>query len=767
VPVVEANPAGGPSRWAGLAVVVSLLVVAAAGGIATASAQGILYIVNTTSDIVVSGACANGNDGCSLRGAITAANSHVGPDGIDFALPAGSVINLTQALPDLSGDISIDGPGPGNLTVQRNAAAKFRIFNVTNSTSTGVVSLSGLTISSGFVDSAGGGIQNASVGTVNVINCVVRDNGAFSGAAIKNSTTGTVNVRNSTIRSNRASSHGAGVENTSGGTVTISNSSLVSNIIFGDEDRAARGGAIFSGGGTVTITGSTLASNQASGGDGTFGGAGKGAAIYTSLTLLNITNSSLIGNLAQGGNSTSGPGGEASGGAIFHNGTLNVTNCTFSGNRTSGGHGQSPGEFRGGGIFNDGGTANIKSTIIALNTQFVSPPQFASAPDVSGAFTSHGFNFIGKTNGSTGFTAATDQTGTSAAPLDPKFDTAGLKDNGGPTHTIALLCGSTAIDRGTSAGLAGNLTTDQRGAGFARSFGAGTDVGAFELQQTCAAPTPTATPTPTPTPTPGPTATATPAPTATPTVLANISTRLRVETGNNVLIGGIIITGTQPKKLIVRAIGPSSGVPGSLADPHLEIFDGSGNSLSRNDNWEDSPNRQEIIASTIPPTHPLESAFAGTLPPGLYTAVVSGVNGGTGIGVVEAYDLDRNVDSKFANIATRGLVQTGDNAMIGGLIVLGDRAQKVIVRAIGPSLTVEGKLADPTLELVNNNGESIAFNNNWRDDQEGQIEATTIPPSDDLESAIVATLPPAPYTAVVRGANDASGIALVEVYALE
>lgn len=158
---------------------------------------------------------------------------------------------------------------------------------------------------------------------------------------------------------------------------------------------------------------------------------------------------------------------------------------------------------------------------------------------------------------------------------------------------------------------------------------------------------------------------------------------------------------------------------------------------------------------------------AGTLTPGNYTAVVSGVNGGTGIGVVEAYDLNGTAESKFANIATRGFVQTENNVMIGGLIILGDNAQKVIVRAIRPSLPVEGKLADPTLDLINGNGDSIAFNDNWRDNQEADIEATTIPPTDNLESAIVATLPPAPYTAVVRGVNDATGVALVEVYALQ
>jgi parallel beta-helix repeat protein len=251
------------------------------------------------------------------------------------------------------------------------------------------------------------------------------------------------------------------------------------------------------------------------------------------------------------------------------------------------------------------------------------------------------------------------------------------------------------------------------------------------------------------------------------TALANLATRLRVETGDNVLIGGFIITGTLPKTIIVRAIGPSLGIAGQLENPQLEIYDGGGNLVAANDNWQDAPNRQAIIDSTIPPSNDLEAAFLGTVAPGSYTAVVSGVNEGTGIGVVEAYDLDRSVDSKFANIATRGSVQSGDNVMIGGLIILGDSNQKVLVRAIGPSLGIEGSLANPTLELVDGDGTTLAANDNWRDTKEADIQATTIPPSNDLESAILATLAPAPYTAIVRGADGSSGVALVEVYGLQ
>lgn len=295
-------------------------------------------------------------------------------------------------------------------------------------------------------------------------------------------------------------------------------------------------------------------------------------------------------------------------------------------------------------------------------------------------------------------------------------------------------------------------------------------------------PTPTVTPTPTPTatatatatatvtpvetPTPTPGATPTPPPTA--STLGNISTRLRVETGDNVLIGGFIITGTQPKKIIVRAIGPSLPLIGALADPLLELRNSSGGLLASNDNWR-SNQEAEIIATGIPPSNNLESAIVTTLSANssAYTAIVRGVNNGTGIGVVEAYDLNQAVDSKLANISTRGLVQTGDNVLIGGLIVLGQDPLRVIVRAIGPSVPVPGALRDPTLEMHDSNGALIASNDNWRTDQEAEIIATGIPPTNDLESAIVRTLSPAAYTAIVRGVGaEPTGIALVEVYAL-
>jgi hypothetical protein len=260
-----------------------------------------------------------------------------------------------------------------------------------------------------------------------------------------------------------------------------------------------------------------------------------------------------------------------------------------------------------------------------------------------------------------------------------------------------------------------------------------------------------------------------------PTGAVNISTRMPVEAGDNVLIGGFIVTGNAPKKLILRAIGPSlragdGPLPGAMQDPVLELYNVHGELLKTNDNWK-SENQQAIVDTTVPPSHDNEAAIVAAFDPGSYTAIVRGKNGGTGIGLVELYDLGTaslatDSNAKLAQISTRGRVQTGDNVMIGGFII-SNTTSKVIVRAIGPSSGVAGNLADPVLELRDGSGDLIAANDNWRSDQEGEIIATTVPPSDNRESAIVRTLGAGGYTAVVRGAGNSTGIALVEVYVLE
>ena len=260
------------------------------------------------------------------------------------------------------------------------------------------------------------------------------------------------------------------------------------------------------------------------------------------------------------------------------------------------------------------------------------------------------------------------------------------------------------------------------------------------------------------------------------TQLLNISTRLNVLTGDSVLIGGFIITGSESKKVIVRGIGPSLGtanppVAGALADPNLELHEADGTVVT-NDNWKDTQ-EVEINATTIPPTNDLESAIVATLPPGAYTVIESGKNGGTGVGLVEVYDLDQSAGATLANISTRGFVNTGDNVMIGGFIIgpSDTGPANVLVRAIGPSLAnanppVPGALADPTLELHDSNGTLLASNDDWRTDQQSAIEATGIAPTNDNEAAIVATLAPGAYTAIESGVGDTSGVGLVEVYNL-
>jgi uncharacterized protein (DUF1800 family) len=251
----------------------------------------------------------------------------------------------------------------------------------------------------------------------------------------------------------------------------------------------------------------------------------------------------------------------------------------------------------------------------------------------------------------------------------------------------------------------------------------------------------------------------------------NISTRMMVETGDNVLIGGFIVYGTGQKTIAVRAIGPSLPVAGTLSDPILELYDATGAVVASNDNWRSSQ-EGALSAAGLAPTHEFDSALITTLPTGNYTAVVRGVNNATGVALVEVYDLDGGVPSaRLGNISTRGHVLTGDNAMIGGFIIRGDVAKRTIIRVKGPSLSLNGvplsgRLMDPTVALHDVNGTPV-FNDDWRSDQQAEIAASSIAPTDDREPAIVATLSPGNYTAVVRGVGNTTGLALVEMYDLD
>jgi YVTN family beta-propeller protein len=251
----------------------------------------------------------------------------------------------------------------------------------------------------------------------------------------------------------------------------------------------------------------------------------------------------------------------------------------------------------------------------------------------------------------------------------------------------------------------------------------------------------------------------------------NIATRLAIQNGDKALFAGFIVTGPSGsnKKVMIRGIGPSLanfGITGTISDPLLELHKPDGSVLV-NDNWQQGDTGQ--IPNGFGPSDERESVIVATLSPGTYSVVVKGAHGETGVGLAEVYDLESDSSAKLANIATRGLVQTGDNVLIGGFIIGGTQPAKVLVRAIGPSLAqfgVPNTLAATTLELHDANG-SVISNEGWRNTQESDIIATTIPPSNDNEAAILATLAPGTYTAVVRGKGDSTGIAVVEAYNLQ
>ncbi len=251
---------------------------------------------------------------------------------------------------------------------------------------------------------------------------------------------------------------------------------------------------------------------------------------------------------------------------------------------------------------------------------------------------------------------------------------------------------------------------------------------------------------------------------------------MRVQTGNGVGIGGFIITGSVPKQVILRAIGPSLtryGIVDVLADPMLELHGPGSFATITNDNWRDTQ-EQAIQDTGIPPTNDLESAIVATLDPGAYTGIVLGKNNTSGVGLIEVYDLDQGADSRLANLSTRAFVSTSENIVIAGFLLSNQSSTaRVIVRGVGPSLAPgsfppRAVLADPTLELRDGNGALILANNDWEDNaaQAAEITAAGLALTNDLESGIAATLPPGLYTALLAGLNNGTGIGLVEVYDL-
>jgi plastocyanin len=282
-------------------------------------------------------------------------------------------------------------------------------------------------------------------------------------------------------------------------------------------------------------------------------------------------------------------------------------------------------------------------------------------------------------------------------------------------------------------------------------------------------------------------ATPTPTPPLPSTKITNISTRAFVQTGQNVMIGGLVVEGTGPKRVIIRAIGPEltqHGITNTLDNPRLELHDGTGALIGSNDNWQTtilgdiitSDQVNAIQNSGYAPTAASESAIIANLQPGHYTAVVRGVGNTTGVALVEVYDLSPAASSSLGNISSRAFVQTGENVMIGGFVVQGSGPKRVIIRAIGPELTQYGitdVLANPRLELHDRSGTLIGSNDNWQTtilggvittNQVNAIQNTGYAPTAASESAIIANLQPGNYTAVVRGVINTTGVALVEVY---
>ena len=285
-------------------------------------------------------------------------------------------------------------------------------------------------------------------------------------------------------------------------------------------------------------------------------------------------------------------------------------------------------------------------------------------------------------------------------------------------------------------------------------------------------------PEPSPSASPTASATATATATATPTATSasqavNLSTRLHVLTGDQVGIGGFIITGSGPKHVIVRAIGPSLtrfGIPNPLPDPVLELHGPGSFPTITNNNWRDTQEAQ-IKASGIPPTNDLESAIDAVLSPGAYSGVIRGNGGSTGIGLIEVYDLDTAAASKLSNISTRGFVgSTPGDAIIAGFI-LGNQStpDRIVIRGLGPSLAASGVpnvLQNPTLELHNGDGTLLFTNNDWQDNptNAADVAAAGLAPSNSSEAAIAVTLQPGAYTAILAGLGNTTGNGLIEIY---
>src|SRR4029077_10039278 len=257
-----------------------------------------------------------------------------------------------------------------------------------------------------------------------------------------------------------------------------------------------------------------------------------------------------------------------------------------------------------------------------------------------------------------------------------------------------------------------------------------------------------------------------------PPTTTNLSTRVSVQAGDGVAIAGFIISGSSPKQVLIRGLGASLsnfGIVNPLQDPTLDLHDSTGNTIATNDACQTAANANHIPVS-FQPADSHEPAILVTLQPGTFTAVLRGKNGGSGVGLIEMYDLGTGAASKLTNVSTRGFVGTGENVMIGGFILCGGSGERqVLIRALGPTLAqapfnIAGSLTDPTLILVDGNGTVVASNDDWKSSQQSEIQATGLAPPNEREAAILTTLPTGNFTAIVSGKNGEMGVALVDVF---
>ena len=536
----------------------------------------------------------------------------------------------------------------------------------------------------------------------------------------------TVSISGLTIRDGR-NPYSHGHANDLGGGIYNDRSTLFVDECFFFANQAAWGGAIYNeaagGVANLTVTNSTFGSNAAT----PFGGGAIASrASSGGSALVKITNCTFSENNADEGGAiynSAGSGGTAS---------VRLANNTLIGNKQST-------------IANRGGSVALGNNIL---NRYSGLSQGGTITNFApGTVTSLGYNLSNDDGG--GFlTGPGDQVNT-----DPHLSQF-LFTYGGPTRTHLPSTLSPAIDRGKNLGTDANgnlVTRDQRGSLRPVRYhplivvpagGDGSDIGAVEIE-------------------------------ASPPQPLNISTRVRVRAGENVLIAGMIATGSESKRVLLRAIGPSlaeAGVPDALPDPVLEVYY-SGGLFAQNDDWrKDNLSTADIQSSGLAPSNELEPALTVSMRPNdAFTAIVRGKNSAAGIALVEAYDLNQAANAKLANISTRGFVETGDNVMIGGFIVGGSEGEyaDMVFRAIGPSLSefgIANPLLDPVLTVYDQNGMPLGANDDWKDPGQPEIASAGLNPNKETESALFLALPAGSYTAIVAGKGGATGVALVEGY---